>query len=144
MSPARSTLTWQERLFSKATPNAAGCWIWHGRSLDKDGYALFHGTKMPGMALWSRAHRWAYVAAKGAIPAGLEIDHLCNIPGCINPAHLEAVTHAENLRRRSVRQTHCIHGHEYTEANTYRKPDGWRACRECMRQRKAALKAVAA
>jgi hypothetical protein len=30
-------------------------------------------------------------------------------------------------------QTHCKHGHEFTEENTYRKSNGTRACRECMK-----------
>lgn len=44
-------------------------------------------------------HRLAYEVAKGPIPDGLEIDHLCRVRDCINPDHLEAVTHAENVRR---------------------------------------------
>lgn len=134
---------WQERLWAKATPDANGCLIWHAKSLDKDGYALFTGEPGHGMPVFSRAHRWAYLAAKGPIPAGLEIDHLCNVPACINPAHLEAVTHAENLRRRSVRQTHCVHGHEYTEENTRRTPSGWRYCFACRVARRLAARAAA-
>ena len=45
------------------------------------------------------AHRFAYEQAKGAIPDGLEIDHLCRNRRCVNPDHLEAVTHQENQRR---------------------------------------------
>jgi hypothetical protein len=33
----------------------------------------------------------------------LQIDHLCNVRNCVNPAHLEAVTAHENMRRMSVR-----------------------------------------
>lgn len=46
-----------------------------------------------------RVHRVAYELAKGPIPEGLEIDHLCRVRDCINPDHLEAVTHQENIRR---------------------------------------------
>lgn len=45
------------------------------------------------------AHVVAYEAENGPVPDGLELDHLCRNPPCINPAHLEAVTHAENMRR---------------------------------------------
>lgn len=44
-------------------------------------------------------HRVMYEQEVGPIPEGLVIDHLCRQPACINPAHLEPVTHAENIRR---------------------------------------------
>ncbi|RYF11406.1 MAG: HNH endonuclease, partial [Oxalobacteraceae bacterium] len=43
--------------------------------------------------------RAAYAALKGPIPDGLTLDHLCENKICINPAHLEPVTRAENARR---------------------------------------------
>lgn len=72
----------------------------------------------------------------------MEIDHTCSNPPCVNPAHLEAVTHEENVRRAVERKTHCVNGHEYTEANTYRHPNGvWRDCRKCISLRAMAYKA---
>jgi hypothetical protein len=49
------------------------------------------------------AHRWAYEHFIGPIPAGLEIDHLCRVRHCVNPAHLEPVTKSENRRRQPQR-----------------------------------------
>jgi hypothetical protein len=46
------------------------------------------------------AHRVYWERANGPVPDGLEIDHLCYTPACVNPAHMETVTHGENLRRR--------------------------------------------
>lgn len=46
-----------------------------------------------------RAHVMVYERFKGKVPDGLEIDHVCNNKHCLNPEHLEAVTHAENVRR---------------------------------------------
>ncbi len=84
-------------------------------------------TKSPYVAL--------YELLVGPVPDGLELDHLCRNPPCCNPAHLEPVTHAENMRRgKFAQQTHCKHGHEYTEENTYRSAAGSRACRTCHRQ----------
>lgn len=84
-------------------------------------------------------HRLAYEEAKGKIPEGLVIDHLCMKPNCINPDHLEAVTNAENLRRAAKwggNKTHCNYGHEFTPENTYIenvKGKHWtkRSCRTC-------------
>ncbi len=66
-----------------------GCWIWT-RSIFKNGY---------GQATGSLAHRIVYEAIKGPIPPGKCIDHLCRIRACVNPDHMESVTHAINNRR---------------------------------------------
>lgn len=115
-------------------PNT-GCIIWRG-SLNREGYGLFfaEGRRMP-------AHRFAYEHANGSIPTGLVLDHLCRTPACVNPAHLEPVTIAENVRRgigpapRNSAKTHCSKGHEFTPENTMPTRGGRnRACRECNRQ----------
>uniref|UniRef100_A0A5Q5BL12 HNH endonuclease n=2 Tax=unclassified Mycobacterium TaxID=2642494 RepID=A0A5Q5BL12_MYCSS len=71
-----------------------GCWLWN-RKRRKDGYgrkSIDHSREIP-------AHRWVYEQHVGPIPDGLEIDHLCNNPPCVNPGHLEPVTHVENMLR---------------------------------------------
>lgn len=90
------------------------------------------------------AHRVAYIEANGPIPDGLEIDHLCRVTLCVNPSHLEAVTHAENVRRGLAVRTACPQGHDYTEANTYRNPKGHRLCRTCNRDKQTARRRAAA
>jgi hypothetical protein len=71
--------------------------VWQ-RHLTLDGYGLkrYHGTRMG-------AHRVYYLLHKGAIPAGLELDHLCDNRACVNPEHLEPVTRQENVRRKILR-----------------------------------------
>lgn len=78
---------------------ATGCWLWN-RKIRKDGY----GIKSTGKHTAIRAHRWVYEDLVGPIPEGLELDHLCNNPPCVNPDHLEPVTHEENMRRQWERR----------------------------------------
>lgn len=118
------------------TPNE--CWEWTG-TLDSGGYGQ--------ISIHSKhvlVHRFAYECLVGIIPDGLQIDHLCRNRRCVNPAHLELVTHQENCRRgdggetsglQQRSKTHCPQGHPYDSVNTYHRPDGWRDCKICRRTR---------
>lgn len=112
-------------------PNT-GCWIWTGGGKG-NGYGV---ARSPATGKARSAHRVAYEALVGEVPEGKEIDHLCRVKCCVNPAHLEAVTRSVNLRRRFLK-THCPKGHEYTEGNIYIRPPGstragHRTCRACL------------
>jgi len=97
---------------------------------NNDGYALLRFDGRDQLA-----HRVAWVAEHGPIPSDLEIDHLCRNRACVNVAHLELVTHAENMRRASESQTTCRKaGHDWTDPrNVYVRPNGRRYCAECSR-----------
>ena len=56
------------------------------------GYISDDGKQMP-------VHRFAHLRSIGPIPKGYDVDHLCRVRNCVNPAHLEAVTRLENVRR---------------------------------------------
>jgi len=74
------------------------CWIWQWHR-DHMGYGKISrdGKSQP-------AHRWFYEQAKGPIPEGLDLDHLCFQPPCVNPDHNEPVTpRINNERRRSMK-----------------------------------------
>jgi len=65
------------------------CWEWVAAKTSL-GYGSFKGKG---------AHIWAWNHLVGPVPDGLELDHLCRVRHCVNPDHLEPVTHAENTRR---------------------------------------------
>jgi hypothetical protein len=132
----RLTLFWSH-VFKTET-----CWIWRA-STNPKGYGTFYrGDRLVG------AHRFAYEITYGAIPPGMEIDHLCRNRSCVNPTHLQVVTHEENLKRspdtvtvKNMAKTHCERGHAFVPGNVYiyTHPNGRtsRQCRPCSRRRDA-------
>jgi hypothetical protein len=84
-----------DRLWSKVD-KTDGCWLFTG-ALNNKGYGVIHERGKGGTNLY--AHRVSYGLLVGPIPDDLELDHLCRVTRCVNPEHLEAVTHAENMRR---------------------------------------------
>jgi hypothetical protein len=129
-----------ERFTSKVDiDQESGCWNWTGTLNVRDGYGFFKVDRRQ----WS-SHRWAYETLVGEVENGLHLDHLCRNRLCCNPDHLEPVTCRENLMRgetlaaANAAKTHCIHGHEFNEENTYWRRDRTpptRMCRACSRQR---------
>ena len=74
------------------------CWGWNGAH-DRGGYGRFwHKGR------YVAAHRVIYTKLVGPIPWDKEIDHRCKFTGCVNPAHLEAVAHGENVFRGEIGQ----------------------------------------
>ena len=118
-----------------------GCWLWQG-NIGAWGYGNLFIKRKP-----YRAHRVVLTLAHGPIPDGLVPDHLCRIKHCVNPNHLELVTHRENSRRgihprpavadKRKALTHCKRGHPFSEANTHYQIDrrgSWhRRCQVCHR-----------
>lgn len=124
-----------DRIQSKISPEPnSGCWLWTA-SLDGKGYGQISMNGRP-----RRAHRVVYEAERGPIPAGLDLDHKCRNPVCVNPDHLEPVTRAVNLARgignRAAlkAKTHCKNGHEYSGANVViqARPDRKYSTRRCV------------
>ena len=123
------------RLGRMTTVTPSGCWQWTGSSDGRYGRMRFDGRL-------EMAHRVSLALSTGGFRA-LDADHLCGNTLCVNPAHLEWVTHAENNRRKT--DGGCRHGHAWTPENTQINPRGHRRCRACnrdqLRRRRAKAKA---
>lgn len=122
-----------------------GCLRWQGT----------HHSAGYGLIGHRYAHIVAYEREVGPVPEGMELDHVakrgCKYRDCVETAHLEPVTHAENIRRSQkiidqIARTHCPAGHEYTPENTRVRVTASggtkRDCRACqrLRNREAARK----
>jgi hypothetical protein len=117
--------------FHRSHSAGSGCWLWL-RGLDRDGYGVSYLGGRRG------AHRVSWIMARGPVPRGLVLNHICRTRRCVNPAHLELVTRRENVFRNSearaainARKTHCPRGHplegrESAGSGRYR-----RICRPC-------------
>ena len=128
-----------DRFWAKVSPDTeTGCWRWTAAIVN--GYGRFNPR---GQGTWL-AHRAAYIALVGPVPGGLPLDHLCRNRACVNPAHLEPVTNAENILRGegysaiNARVTHCPKGHPLFGDNLWVRKRTWgdqRECRQCHRNR---------
>lgn len=113
-----------ERFSEKYCVNSiTQCWEWQGKK-NNGGYGSF-GFNRKGYS----AHVASYLIHIGIIPDGLELDHKCRNRGCVNPDHLEPVTHKINCARGNTGHkggrepgfkppTHCSKGHKFTLKNT--------------------------
>jgi hypothetical protein len=114
-------------------PNS-GCWLWTGY-LDR-GYGHLLAWRKDGSQGMRAAYKVGYEEYIGPVSDGLELDHKCRVRSCVNPWHLEPVTHAENIRRGrwqpavNVRKTQCDRGHPYAD-DTMTNYGGHRKCMTC-------------
>jgi hypothetical protein len=125
-------------------PGASGtgwgrCEEWAG-AITSQGYGSIGGGTSKRYA-----HRVAYETAVGPIPAGTEIDHLCRNRRCVNPDHLEAVSHTENVRRGATGfyGDRCRTGRHAKQPNLRIKANGKRYCAACNREGEARRQAAA-
>ena len=123
-----------ERFWDKVEFSDSTCWEW--TASQNRGYGQFWNGERK-----VKAHRFLFERCIAVVPAGYELDHLCRNRGCVNPYHLEIVTHSENtlrgrlpeiMRQRQLIKTHCPRRHPYDNENTHINPaTGARECRAC-------------
>lgn len=150
-TPPRPRQTVSQRFWSKVAKTDS-CWLWKA-GVNK-GYGQFAFSIHKHVPWMRQAHRVAWELSNGSIPAGLSVLHRCDVPLCVNPAHLFLGTHTDNMRDMVAKgrgrfnsrscPTHCLRGHERTPETTRTNRNGSRACRVCeVITRKARRLAVA-
>ena len=133
-----------KRFHEKYVVLANGCWQWIGTIHRKSGYGYLGLHGADGRWTTTTAHRVSYYLAHGRWP--LTTDHLCRNHACVNPDHLESVSHRTNcmrgisptvaLHRRGV----CARGHPAKTEAFIRKEGRVAYCRACVRERYAVLR----
>jgi hypothetical protein len=137
-----------EALLLRFVGPPSGCWVWPG---DPKQYPKVRvGGRTVG------AHRFVMLRTRLNVDPKLYATHSCDNKRCVNPNHIRPRTNGQNIAEAYERglnprihgailqrtlQTHCIHGHEFTEANTKRTARGTRDCRRCHADREAARRA---
>lgn len=132
-SVAHASPTFEERFWAKVA-KSDDCWTWTAVKNNKGYGQISLGGRSGPLVL---AHRASWELHNGPIPVGMTLDHLCRNRSCVNPQHLEPVTHATNVKRGDAgaihaAKTHCPSRHPYDAENTHLY-DGRRYCKACNR-----------
>lgn len=124
------------RRFWKKVKKTPTCWLWQGSSRRYGTIGIKNNGRWNCSAL---AHRVSWLLSYGSIPLNQEVMHSCDVPLCVNPAHLRVGTHQENMLdclrknrlvgRKSMKS--CKYGHHYEGKDFYVNRRGWRVCRKC-------------
>lgn len=121
----------RERFLAMADRTGGCCWAWLGAD---DGRGRYGRFTLNGRSI--QASRAAYVLFVGPLRKSQEVDHACRNPKCVRPAHLEAVSHAENMRR--TRSARCASGKHLMRGKNvlYMGVKKGRSCRACRNARR--------
>ncbi len=123
--PTRKRKRPLDRFLDKTITMPNGCWLWTASC------AGSCGSFIDNYVLW-HAHRWSYNHFIGGIPDGFVVHHKCRERFCVNPYHLEAMSHGDHQTLHNRDRTHCKHGHEFTHENTKIYEYGGQKARYCI------------
>src|SRR5262245_8603979 len=87
----------EKRFWAKIMPEPmSGCWLWLGW-VDRKGYgSIGLGRRIDGT---EQTHRVSWILYRGSIPEGVQVQHKCDTPSCVNPDHLELGTPLQNMEQ---------------------------------------------
>lgn len=133
---AASKLESRTNKYGPTAVNGLGrCWVYTGAPDGPQGYARIR----TGSGERIGVHVLSYLIWNGPIREGQDVHHRCENPRCVRPTHLAALSRVEHIRisngpaGKNSRKKVCIHGHRLSGPNLYRRPDGARGCRACLR-----------
>jgi hypothetical protein len=141
MDSTMTLLTLPQWLQDKIQPEPmSGCWLWTGNTNGRGYGRVYLGARRQPLA-----HRVVYELTRGSVPIGLELDHRCRVTLCVNPDHLDAVSHAVNIGRAlqhgPLPRSTCQRGHSMEKARIRTKHGRpYRLCRVCMNIAKRAAR----
>lgn len=120
----------------EAAPELGPCWLWTGATNGKNGYGIFRGMverHENGSRKWALAHRYSFAVAGETVPDRMELDHRCRCRTCVNPAHLQVLSHRDNtlagntITARQAQRDLCVNGHPFDKLDSR----GRRRCSIC-------------
>lgn len=101
-----------QAIFEARFEKSPGCWLWKLSQI-REGYGRFHYKGNHYVA-----HRFSYELYKGKIPPDKIVMHICDNPQCVNPAHLQLGTYADNMQDKLAKgRANSNYGVSLGEAN---------------------------
>lgn len=150
--PKKPKPTLEQRFWAKVRkedwerdPGLGPCWMWTGHINPENGYGMFmtgDRTSPGGHPEPTQAHIVSLRLAGKDVPDGQERDHFCRQRACVNPGHIDPVTHRENIKRGVSMVADYMEadtyrcGHPKNSEHSYYRPDGkGQFCGTCARER---------